>query len=249
MVRVFIGTSGWQYRSWRGLFYPQNLPQKDWFRYYSKYFDSVEVNSTFYRQTKASTFEKWQEQTPRGFVFSIKGHRFITHIKRLKDVEEPVKLFFEHARVLKRKKHVILWQLPPSLKKDTKRLGSFLSLIENLPKTRTVFRHAFEFRHSSWVGPEVSAILQRRSKVEATGVLQDWKDWPIAKKPVGKFVYIRLHGRKALYHSDYSKKELKSWAGKIKGWQKRGLDVYAYFNNDALGYAVPNAKILKELVE
>lgn len=251
MAKAYIGTSGWQYSHWRRNFYPENLASRDWLRYYSKYFDTVEVNSSFYRQTRAQTFKKWQEETPSGLVFSVKGNRFVTHIKRLKDVVEPLKIFFENAGVLTGGPHVILWQLPPFLKKDIQRLQQFLSLIEDLPQAAR-FRQAFEFRHKSWVDDEVFTTVQRCA-VACTAVLQDWKDWPILKEPVvpptGGFVYVRFHGNKILYTSGYSKKELEEWAGKMREWMRSGLDVYAYFNNDAMGFAVPNAQKLKELVE
>lgn len=241
MAKAHIGTSGWQYGNWRGSLYPENLPQKGWLRYYSKYFDTVEVNSSFYRQTRASTFKKWQEQTPRNFVFSVKGHRYITHVKLLKDVEDSVDLFFKNAGVLAGR-HVVLWQLPPRFRKDTERLNNFVKL---LPKG---FRHAFEFRHETWVSEDTWEILKAAS-VETTAVLQDWKEWPILKEPHGKFVYLRFHGRKALYSSNYSDKELEEAVKRIRGWTKNGMDVYAYFNNDAQGHAAPNAKALKELIE
>lgn len=286
MGNVCIGTSGWQYSNWRGSFYPENLPQKDWLRYYSKYFETVEVNSSFYRQTRASTFKKWQEETPPGFTFAVKGNRFITHIKRLKDCEEPLKVFFENVRtlldaevegrnrlVLQRKrpnasrldtvsdldrtrrattlpasKHAILWQLPPSLKLDILRLEEFLKL---LPKN---FRHAFEFRHESWIDKDTFLTLLHKG-VKSTIVFQDWKDWPRIMDYMDviglhgldelPFIYLRFHGKDVLYTSNYTDEELKDWAGKIKKWLKEGKDVYAYFNNDAAGYAIPNALTLK----
>lgn len=243
MARAYIGTSGWQYGGWKGLFYPQTLPQKDWLRYYSKYFDTVEVNSTFYRQTRASTFKKWLAETARDFIFAVKGSRFITHIKRLGDAGDAVKLFFENAGVLEERKgpHVVLWQLPPSLKSNTQRLREFVKL---LPKS---FRHAFEFRHKTWLRDDTWKTL-RGAPVECSAVLQDWRDWPVLPEPVGKFVYIRLHGRERLYASNYSDEELRKWAIRIKGWLKKKLDVYVYFNNDAEGYAVPNARRLRELL-
>lgn len=245
--KAYIGTSGWQYGNWRGIFYPENLPYSKWLEFYSRFFDTVEVNSSFYRQTRASTFKKWQEETPKDFVFAVKGNRFITHIKRLKDVKTPLKIFFENTGVLSGGRHAILWQLPPSLKKDIQRLRQFLSLLENLPQA-TRLRHAFEFRHETWVDDEVFTTLQRCA-VACTAVLQDWKDWPILPEPVGSFVYVRFHGNKILYTSGYSKKELEEWAIKMREWLKEGKDVYAYFNNDAAGFAVPNAKSLKELIE
>lgn len=273
MGKIYIGTSGWQYKGWKGILYPEGVPQKDWLRYYTKHFNTVEVNSSFYRQTKASTFKKWEEEVGPDFTFSVKGVRFITHIKRLKDVEDSLKIFFDNVGVLVSKskrqgksiKHVILWQLPPSFKKDTERLKKFL---DSLPKD---FQHAFEFRHESWMDASVFTTLlvprpgrgvklRLRRDVVCTPVIQDWKAWPRllddreiyerCKKWIDKFpfIYIRFHGAKQLYASNYGEGELKEWAEKIKKWKKK-YDVYVYFNNDAGGYAPKNALRLKELSE
>lgn len=243
---IYIGTSGWQYRHWKGIFYPEDLATNKWLTFYSQYFNAVEINSSFYHQTKAATFTKWQQQASDNFIFAVKGHRFITHIKKLKDIGDSVNLFFNNVKTLIEKRdqqlrHVILWQLPPSLKIDINKLNNFIKLLP------TTFRHVFEFRHKSWIDNEVRQVISN-SKVECTVVLQDWHEWPQIRGVWGKFVYIRLHGRESLYSSNYSEEELKTWAEKIKTWQKQNLDVYAYFNNDAQGYAAENAKKLKELL-
>lgn len=238
MGRVYIGTSGWQYSNWRGSFYPADLPYSQWLAFYSKYFDTVEVNSSFYRQTRSSTFLKWQKETPKNFTFAVKGNKFITHIKRLKDCQDPLKVFFENVSVLSGH-HIILWQLPPSLKQDIERLSVFLEL---LPDT---FRHALEFRHETWVDQTTWRTL-RNFKVAA--VFQDWREWPQIREITTKFVYLRFHGNKTLYTSNYSDKELEHWSVLITNWLKQDLDVYTYFNNDAAGFAVLNALTLKKLV-
>lgn len=240
MGQVFIGTSGWQYSHWKGNFYPLNLPQKDWLSYYAKYFDTVEVNATFYHQMKPATFGKWREIVGPNFVFSIKGSRFITHIKRLNGCKEPVERFFEGVKSLTSGgpssiKDVILWQLPPRFNADTRRLTEFIKL---LPKT---FRQAFEFRDKSWLDPKIYSILKDGN---CALVVQDSPYWPTAEVVTADFVYLRFHGRESLYASCYSEGELDEWAGKMKQWAKKGLDIYAYFNNDAMGYAVENAKTL-----
>lgn len=259
MARVYIGTSGWQYSHWKGIFYPAYLSYKDWLKFYSKYFKTVEVNSSFYGQTKASTFEKWKLEVPPNFVFSIKANRYITHVKKLKGCQEAVKVFFDSANTLLTNRQtkvsvcdVILWQFPPSLKKDIKRLRSFLEL---LPKT---FRHAFEFRHPSWVDKD-TLISLIQSRLETTVVFQDWKDWPsfedytrlIEPEQLSKlpFIYLRFHGREQLYISCYSDEELANWGKSMQKWKSIGVDVYAYFNNDALGYAVDNALRLINLIQ
>ncbi len=254
MAKVFIGTSGWQYAHWRGNFYPSNLAYKDWLKYYSQYFESVEVNSSFYRQIRKSTYEKWLSAVSPDFTFSIKGNRFITHIKRLRDCEEVVEKFFQEAGVLAKKqknKNVVLWQLPPSLKFDEKKLTDFIKL---LPKS---FRHAFEFRNNSFLNKDIFRILCK-SLPEVTLVFQDWKEWPVMEdylKLVKEaeilrlpFFYIRFHGKSMLYTSSYSEELLAQWAEKMQKYKSKGLDVYAYFNNDALGYAVSNSQTLKNLI-
>ena len=260
MSKVYIGTSGFSYSHWKGVFYPEGLPQPKWFEYYCQYFKSVELNVSFYRLPKKEVFAGWRQRAgppalnrsgtgpAGGFVFSIKGSRFITHIKKLKDCQESVKVFFEAADSLRGRtsdevrppqgKNVVLWQLPPGLKADSIRLESFLKI---LPKD---FRHAFEFRNKSWLAEEIYKLLK---KYHTAIVFQDYPEWPISQEITADFVYLRFHGRTSLYSSCYTGKELTGWAKKIKNWLDMGLDVYAYFNNDALGFAIPNARRLQEL--
>jgi len=253
MKKVFIGTSGFSYPHWRGVFYPENLSQKNWFLYYTKHFDTVELNVSFYRLPKKEVFEGWRKKAGEEFVFAVKGWRMISHIKKLKNCQGEVERFFEATNGLKsqmsnvkpqnqilnlksenvKSKDIILWQLPPSLKLDGERLKNFLAI---LPKN---WRYAFEFRHPSWGRKETWEVLR---KYRAAVVFQDFPQWPIFEEITADFVYLRFHGKESLYSSCYTKKELAEWAEKIKNWQKKGLDVYAYFNNDAMGYAVENAK-------
>jgi len=235
--KIFIGTSGFAYSHWRGLFYPKDLPQKDWFSYYVKNFSTVELNVSFYRLLRRDVFEGWRKKAGKKFVFAIKGWRMITHIKKLKNCQEEVEKFFSSAKSIL---NIILWQLPPSLKFDGRRLAEFLAI---LPQN---WRYAFEFRHSSWDNKKTWEILQKH---RAAVVFQDFPEWPVFEQITADFVYLRLHGKESLYFSCYTGEELKSWAEKIKNWQKKGLDVYAYFNNDALGYAIENAKKLEKLVQ
>jgi len=249
--KVFIGTSGFSYLHWRGIFYPKNLPQKDWFEYYVKHFNTVELNVSFYRLPKKEAFGSWRKKAGENFVFAVKGWRMITHIKKLRNCQEEVGKFFEAVDGLKsqilnlksknlKTKDIILWQLPPSLRFDGGRIKDFLVF---LPKG---WRYAFEFRHPSWGREKAWGILR---KYGAAVVFQDYPGWPIFEEITAPFVYLRFHGKESLYSSCYTEKELKTWAEKIKNWQKQGLDVYAYFNNDALGYAVENAKTLERLVQ
>lgn len=254
MAKVWIGTSGFSYPHWgRGVFYPHDLPQAKWFEYYCQHFKTVELNVSFYRLPKKETFVNWRKRAgppASGFVFSVKGSRYITHIKKLKDCQEPIKTFFKNANGVKNKNDVVLWQLPPRFKVNPERLTEFLKL---LPKKRrpsqtgtprSAWRHAFEFRNKSWLVGEVYKILK---KYNAAIVFQDNPGWPITEEITADFVYLRFHGKTGLYSSCYTENELKDWAKKIKSWQEKGLDCYAYFNNDALGYAVENAQVLKKL--
>lgn len=276
MSRAYIGTSGFSYPHWgNGIFYPKDLPQRKWFEYYCQHFSTVELNVSFYRLPKKEVFAGWRRRAGPEFVFSIKGSRFITHIKKLKDCQEAVERFFETARGLecgwvvgsesgcgdengKKKKNptltthprptthnpspssnVILWQLPPGWRVDCLRLESFLKI---LPQT---FRHAFEFRNQTWLAGEIYQVLR---KYNAAVVFQDYPDWPITKEVIADFIYIRLHGNRELYSSEYTEDELKEWAKRIKKHLKEGRDAYVYFNNDAQNYAVPNALTLKKLL-
>lgn len=244
--RLYIGTSGYSYKHWAdGVFYPSKLNQRDWLEFYSTCFNSVELNVTFYRLPKKTVFERWVEQTPDQFAFSVKGSRFITHLKKLSDCEEALRLFFDHASALKNNLKTVLWQLPPTLKIDAERLEDFCLMLEKTPLSGPV-RHAFEFRHQSWFCPEVYKILHCHHHALC---IAHSDRWPFAEEITARFVYVRFHGGGLSYGSDYSMKELVRWAGKIKTWLRDGFDVFCYFNNDAYGYAVKNALDLLELVE
>jgi len=237
--KIYIGTSGYAYNHWRDVFYPSDLPSYKWLEYYTKFFKTVELNVTFYRLPQETAFKDWYKRTPEDFIFVLKGSRFITHVKKLRGVGEAVKLFFGRAGLLKEKLGVVLWQLPPSWKKNTERLDDFLKII-----SRYKIRQAFEFRHESWFCDEVYKLLQ---KYKVALCLADSPDYPKVEKVTADFVYLRFHGGEILYGSRYSKKEMREWAKKIIMWKKKRLDVYIYFNNDAFSYAVENAKELKKL--
>lgn len=240
--KTFIGTSGYNYNHWAdGVFYPNNLKQNKWLEYYCKCFSTVELNVTFYRLPNESTFKSWYNRTGKNFVYAVKGSRFITHIKKLKDSQELLELFFSRAKLLKNKLGVVLWQLPPGLHKDERRLENFCQL---LAKGYNFCRHAFEFRHKNWFCEQIYSILRYYNYglcIAHSG------RWPYENELTADFTYIRFHGGEVLYGSEYSKQELSEWANKIKKWLRNKIDVYAYFNNDAYGYAVKNALQLKEL--
>lgn len=241
MPKYRIGCSGFLYDSWKGTFYPENLPQKNWLSFYVEKFNSVELNVTFYRLLKKETFEKWHQETPPQFSFSLKGSRFITHLKKLKDVELPLSTFFNTITPLTGKLEVVLWQLPPNFRANLKNLVDFVKAIEAYP-----VRHVFEFRHKSWVNNRVFKLLS------ASNIAACMADWPefIAELPLAAdFVYIRRHGMAGSYATNYTTEQLKKDAKRIKGYLKQGKDVYIYFNNDALGYAPKNAMELQEILE
>lgn len=237
---IKIGTSGWSYEHWRGLFYPEGLASRKWLEYYSQYFDTVEINSSFYRLPKAETFSNWRKRVGSGFVFSVKASRFITHVKRIKDVEEPVENFIERAVNLKEKLGPVLFQLPPNMKADTGRLRNF-SLA--LPKNN---RYVFEFRNDTWFMPEVYDILREAG---AAVCISSSPVFPVTFEVTAGFVFLRMHGGQVLYGSDYPDEELKYWADKLREWAAGGLDAYVYFNNDANAYAIKNALKLKQLLQ
>ncbi|MCD6550070.1 DUF72 domain-containing protein [bacterium] len=243
MSKLFIGTSGFSYLHWgKDVFYPKDLPRSSWFEYYFKYFNSVEINSSFYHLPSEKTFTSWYNKAPSGFIFAVKVSRIITHIKKIQNCTSPWKEFLNRALLLKEKLGPFLFQFPPNWKKDLKRLENFVELITNFDKS---LRFAFEFRHSSWYSQDVYDFFLSRKNISFCII--DSPYWPKTKEVFGDFVYIRMHGRKSLYSSNYSQKELKTLAQEIKGYLNKGLDVYCYFNNDAQGFACNNARGLLKL--
>jgi len=242
---IYIGTSGYNYPHWwNGVFYPSDLPQKRWLEYYTDLFDTVELNVSFYRLPKREIFEGWCKRTPSRFLFAVKGSRFITHIKRLKDCREPLSLLFDNASGLKEKLGVVLWQLPPRFRFQKERLETFCVLLSTLPRSKRQ-RHAFEFRDESWFCNEAFRILEEFGYAFC---IAPGSGLPRVEKITSDFVYLRLHGGEVLYGSNYSDKELEQWKEKIQDWRKKRKTVFVYFNNDAYGFALKNALALKKLV-
>jgi len=240
--KVYIGTSGYNYKDWKGKFYPKDQPEKNWLNFYSKHFNTVEINATFYRSFPKSVFENWAKKTPENFKFVIKGSRYITHIKRIKNVEDELNNFFAVANGLGKKLAVVLWQFPASFrckKENIERLDAFVKI---LPK---VAGHAFEFRHASWFNKDVYEIIE---KSRLSLVINDSTVFPATNDEVGNFIYIRFHGPSLLYSSSYSDTNLEKWVGRIKKILGK-KDVYCYFNNDVAGYAVDNALKLREYLD
>lgn len=236
---IRVGCSGWLYRHWRGSFYPADLPQGRWLEHYASVFDTVEVNNTFYRLPETSTFAAWRDRTPRGFLFSVKASRFLTHMKKLKDPEEPLSRFFERASALERRLGPVLYQLPPRWPKNLGRLELFLAA---LPAGGT---HVVEFREPSWYAEDVFAAL------ENAGVglcLHDMRGSESPRRFVGPVAYVRFHGSGARYGGRYPDSVLEEWADLLGGEIRRGRRVFAYFNNDSGGHAPRDAIRLREAV-
>lgn len=237
MQRLYIGTSGWNYDHWKGVFYDEHCPRSRWLEFYGSRFRTVEVNATFYRRMKPETFANWKLRTPDGFVWSVKANRFITHIKRLKDAREPLHLFMESVKPLQEKLGPILFQLPPSLVFDESTAEAFFAGLDR------GCRHTVEARHPSWLEPAAMDCLKR---YEIAWCISDTANrYPYKEAVTSDFIYIRLHGSGTLYASDYTRAELKAWAEKIRSW---GMDTYVYFDNDAMGYAPRNAITLNQLL-
>ena len=240
MKRVRIGCSGWNYKDWRQSFYPKGLPARQWLERYAEAFDTVEINNTFYRLPKQSAVENWVKQTPRGFVFTVKASRYLTHIKRLTTVEDGVKLLYERIEPLAQspKMGPVLWQLPGNFQRDDERLRGAL---KGLPKGR----HCFEFRHPSWFCDEVYKLL-RRHRVAL--VIGDTPERPFQTHEfTAAWTFVRFHYGHRGRGGNYSQTELEEWAERIRDWRER-VEVYAYFNNDWKEYAVKNALELKKLL-
>ncbi len=233
MTERFIGTSGWNYKHWKGILYPLKLSPRCWLDCYVEYFNTVELNVTFYRLVKETTFENWREETPDSFVFAVKGSRYISHVKKLKQAEAALDRLELGARHLERKLGVTLWQLAPNHKQDLDRLEGFLRLLK---KTGT--RQAFEFRHQSWFNKATYDLLEKYKACLC--IAESGGRYPCVRERTANFLYIRFHGKG--YSSDYPEEELKEWAEFI---QRSRKEAFIYFNNDANGYAVKNALTLK----
>jgi len=233
--KLFVGTSGWHYDWWRGRFYPNDLAKPKWLEFYARHFPTVELNNSFYRLPSENAFANWRDSSPEDFAFAVKVSRFITHIKRLRNAEEPLNTFLSRAKVLQEKLGPLLYQLPPNMKRNDELLASFLSL---LPKE---LKHVIEFRNESWLDEQVFQILTEHN---VGFCVFDMPDLTTALVATADFAYIRFHGSAGLYSSCYSDEELKHWAEKIANLSQGLKAVYIYFNNDAEGFAVRNAMTL-----
>ncbi len=233
-----VGTSGWHYPHWKGVFYPRELRSGEWLPFYASRFDTVEINNSFYRLPSRETFSAWARSVPSGFVFAVKASRFITHLKKLKEPGDALSALLGNASGLGDSLGPILFQLPPRWKRDTTRLAAFA---EALPPG---YRYAFEFRDESWLHPETYRILEDKGMALC---IADSPSFPRSRRLTAPFAFLRFHGGAVLYGSKYSQKELRGWASFARSLLESGIDVYAYFNNDARGYAVEDAALFREL--
>lgn len=239
-TRLHIGTSGFSYDHWRGPFYPEGLPRSKWLEYYCSRFDTVELNNPFYRLPAKETFEKWAQVAPDTFTFAVKASRYITHVKKLSDTESALSAMLGNYSGLDTKLGPILFQFPPNWPVNLARLRELLG---RLPDG---IRCAFEFRHESWFNSETYDVLRSASQALC---IADSPAYPKAVKVTAPFAFVRMHGGSELYGSNYSDRELATWAARIRGFIDRELDVFVYFNNDAHGYAPANAHTLSAILE
>lgn len=234
-MTVHVGTCGWQYRDWRGRFYPTELRQSDWLLHYAARFQTVEVDNTFYRLPTADVFTTWHARTPADFCMALKTSRYLTHIRRLRDPSDAVHLFMERAANLRDKLGPLLLQLPPTFKADPARLADAL---DSFP---TGVRVAFEPRHESWFGEQTQQVLADR---DVALCLSDSREEPAG--PVwrtARWTYLRFHEGIGSPHPCYRESALRTWAERLAERWGRNATVYAYFNNDQGGCAVRDARL------
>ena len=238
--RVHVGTSGWSYDHWQGIFYPPGLAENLRLAYYQRYFRSVEINSSFYRLPSANTLRRWYESVPDDFIFSIKASRYITHMKKLRDPRRAIKEFISRVEALRDKLGPILFQLPPRWHINAERLATFIRM---LPSEH---RYSVEFRDPTWFSPRIYELLEKHAVAFCIFDL-DKKLSPL--QVTADFVYIRLHGPKGPYQGRYSDRSLQNWAESIALWRQAGREVYCYFDNDEAAYAVQNATRLHGILQ
>ena len=267
--RAWIGISGYDYKPWRGRFYPDDLPARRWLEHASRTFNSIELNGTFYSLKSPSVFRRWVEESPPGFLYAVKGGRFLTHNLKLRNAERSLGNFFASGVLaLGEKTGPFLWQLPGTYRFDAERMSGFMRLLprsareaeavarlhdERLKRGALVeaeadvpYRHCFEVRHDSYFHDEFYAVLREHG---CGFVIADTAGkFPYAEEVTADFVYVRLHGSRQLYVSGYTDEELDGWARKLGRWRAKGLDTYVYFDNDAKVHAPFDALRLAERV-
>jgi uncharacterized protein YecE (DUF72 family) len=241
---IHIGTSGWSYKHWKGIYYPEKLASTKWLLFYAQSFRATEINSSFYRIPLKETVLKWNQTVPEDFVFCPKMSRYLTHMKKLHDPEEPLKRFFEVFKPMRKKMGPVLVQLPPFLKFNYDLAEHFYHLLK---KRYRQYDFVMEVRHETWMQEESFTLM---AKYDLGFVIsQSGEEFPYAEMVTAKNIYIRFHGPRELYASSYSDKALKDFARKFRNWVKKGHMVWAFFNNDIHGYAPADAKRLMAMLE
>lgn len=236
---IRIGTSGWIYEHWRGRFYPESLPVARWFEHYARHFDTVEINNTFYGLPDEGSFDAWQQQAPRGFMYAVKASRFLTHMKKLKDPAEPLARLLGRARRLAAHLGPVLYQLPPHWRPDEGRLRAFCAA---LPRDLV---HVMEFRERAWLQPRILAVLaEHRVALCIHDLLPDHP-----RELTAPTAYVRFHGTSGHYRGRYTRRELGGWARWMSEAAAAGHAVFAYFNNDAEAHAIADARTLRSILE
>ena len=239
-MEIRIGTSGYHYKHWKGPFYPNGISANKMLDFYSRHFDTVELNNSFYRLPTEAAFDDWRRTTPTDFVFAVKASRFLTHQKKLKDPESALENLLPRASRLGGKLGPILFQLPPRWQVNTGRLEG---LLEAFPRD---LRCAFEFRDLSWIQSEVEQILKR---FRAAFCIYELAGYHSPVTVTADFAYVRLHGPGSeKYQGSYSNRRLRRWSEQIKAWEKELSAVYIYFDNDQAGFAAKNAVALKQML-
>jgi uncharacterized protein YecE (DUF72 family) len=241
---VRIGTSGYVYPHWMTRFYPADLPARAWLPFYADHFDTLELNSPFYRLPDARVFARWRQAVPPGFTFAVKASRYLTHMRKLLHPAEPLHRLLTRARRLDDTLGPVLFQLPGRFAANLPRLDRFL-LVLGRQRHVARLRAVLEVRHPSWLEP---AVLDRLRAANVALCLADWRECPVHDVVTADFVYVRRHGSGRRYGGSYPERALQADARVIEGWRRRGLDVYVYFNNDGAGAAVRNARRLREIV-
>ena len=239
-ARIRVGTSGWSYDHWRGSFYPEDLPDERRLEYYAKHFQSVEINNSFYHLPDQETLHQWRNIVPDDFLFTAKGSRYITHMKKLKDPGRSVTAFLERISLLEKKLGPILFQLPPRWRFNEQRLAAFLDALSRK------FRYAFEFRDRSWLNDKTYEML---SEHDAAFCIYELAGFLSPREVTTDFVYVRLHGPGGPYQGSYDSRALLGWAGAFSTWLAQGRNIYCYFDNDQAGYAAKNALGLQAMLQ
>lgn len=245
-ARILVGTSGWNYDHWRGKFYEPKLAQRKWLEFYAAEFPTTEVNYSFYRLPKAETFAKWKQQVPSDFVFACKASRYLTHNLKLLNAEESWQRVITPMLELGDQLGPVLLQFHEKFQKNYDRLAEFLEMTGHSTPGGKQLRLAFEFRHNTWLDDDIYSLLEQYG---AAICVIDSNVMPRVDVVTAPFAYYRFHGRTRKYGSKYNDEELLEEATAMKKLRRKGIDVYAYFNNDARAYAIENARTLMGLVQ